>query len=64
MVDFLAWLQDLGRDASPTVAGFQAKPLYLLLSVLMPVTIGLAVGFGLRTVERILGLGAPRPGGH
>ena len=61
---FLAWLQELGRDAYPMVEGFQAKPVYLLLSVLMPVTIGLTVGFGLRMVERFLGLGAPRGGGH
>jgi hypothetical protein len=63
-MDFLAWLQDLGRTANPLAKGFQAKPLYLLLSVLMPVTIGLVVGFGLRAVERILGINPPRGGGH
>ena len=63
-MDLLAWLQDLGRDANPLVEGFQAKPLYLLISVLMPVTIGMAVGFGLRTIERVLGIESPRGGGH
>ena len=63
-MDLLAWLQDLGRNANPSGPGFQPKPLYLLLSVLMPVSIGLLVGFGVRAVERFLGIQSPRGGGH
>ncbi len=63
-MDFLAWLQELGRDADPLGGGFQPQPLYLLVCVLMPVTIGLAVGFGLRTIERILGIQRAQGGGH
>ncbi len=63
-MDLLAWLQALGRDADPLAAGFQARRLYLLVSVLMPVGIGLTVGFGLRAVERLLGVVPTQRGGH
>ncbi len=63
-MNLLAWLQGLGRTADPTAQGFQAQPLYLLVSVLMPVTIGLAVGFGVRLLERLLGRERARGGGH
>lgn len=63
-MNFLAWLQELGRTADPTSKGFEARPLYLLMSVLMPVTIGLAVGLGVRLIERILGIERARRGGH
>lgn len=54
-VDFLGWLQSLGKDASPA-PGFQARPLYVLVSVALPVTVGLGMGFLLRLVERIFGV--------
>ncbi len=63
-MDLLGWLQELGRDADPLTEGFQAQPLYLVVCVLMPLAIGLTVGFGLRTVERILGIQRPGGGGH
>lgn len=54
-MDILGWLQDLGKDASPA-PGFQARPLYLLVSIALPVTLGLFVGFSLRLLERVLGV--------
>ncbi len=62
-MDFLGWLQDLGKDASPA-PGFQARPLYLLVSVALPVTLGLFVGFSLRLVERLLGVELGKRAGH
>lgn len=62
-MDFLGWLQDLGKDASPA-PGFQARPLYLLVSVVLPVTLGLFVGFSLRLVERLLGVELGKRAGH
>jgi hypothetical protein len=62
-VDILSWLQALGRDADPARAGFQAKPMYLVVSVVLPVAIGLVVGFGLRLIERLFGVELGR-GGH
>ncbi len=62
-MDIVGWLQALGRDANPAAEGFQAQPLYILVSVLMPVTIGLFVGLGLRLIERVFGIELGR-GGH
>jgi len=62
-MDVLGWLQQLGKDADPTAEGFQAKPLYLLVSVLLPVTIGLVVGYGLKAIERVFGITLAK-GGH
>lgn len=62
-MEFLNWLQELGKDASPA-PGFQARPLYILVSVFLPVLVGLAVGYGLRLVERIFGVELGRGGGH
>jgi hypothetical protein len=63
-VDILSWLQGLGRDADPALAGFQAQPLYLLVAVALPISIGLVVGFGLRLVERLFGVELGRGAGH
>jgi len=63
-VDLLTWFQELGRDANPAVKGFQAQPMYVLVSVLLPVTIGMVVGFGLRLIERVLGMELGKGGGH
>ncbi len=60
---FLAWLQQLGADADVAAKGFQARPLYLAVAVLLPVTIGLFVGFGLRLIERVFGVTLAK-GGH
>ncbi len=60
---FLDWLQALGKDANPAAGGFQAQPMYILACVLLPVTIGLIVGFGLRMIERVFGVEVGR-GGH
>jgi hypothetical protein len=54
-VDLLGWLQSLGQDAGPA-PGFQARPLYVLVSVALPVTVGLGMGFLLRLIERIFGV--------
>ncbi len=62
-MDFLSWLQQLGTDADPARDGFQARPLYILVAVLLPVTLGLAVGYGLKLVERMFGITLAK-GGH
>jgi len=62
-VEFVNWLQSLGKDASPA-PGFQARPLYILVSVFLPIFVGLAVGFSLRFVERIFGVELGKGGGH
>lgn len=63
MHELIAWLQALGVDADPVKPGFQASPSYLLACICIPVVIGLAVGFGLRAIERFLGIQLGR-GGH
>lgn len=62
-MDYLSWLQQLGRDANPAADGFQARPLYVLVAILLPVTIGLFVGYGLRLIERVFGITLAK-GGH
>jgi hypothetical protein len=62
-VDILGWLQGLGTDADTTTAGFQARPLYVVVAIFLPATIGLIVGFGLRLLERVFGVELGR-GGH
>ncbi len=54
-MDIIGWLQSIARDAS-TRPGFQPQLLYVMTSVLLPVLIGLAVGFSLRLIERIFGI--------
>jgi hypothetical protein len=61
-MDFLSWLQDLGRDANPAVKGFQARGMYVLMCVFLPVVVGLFVGFGLRFIEQVLGVELGRGG--
>ncbi len=63
-MDFLSWLQDLGRDADPASPGFQAKPLYVVMCVMLPVVMGLIAGYGIRMIERIFGIELGRRGGH
>ena len=60
---FIQWLQHLGTDADPSTPGFQARALYVVVCLAMPITIGLFVGFGLRTIERVFGIQMGR-GGH
>jgi len=62
-VEFLNWLQNLGKDASPA-PGFQARPMYVLVSVFLPVLVGLAVGFTLKGIERLLGVELGKGGAH
>jgi hypothetical protein len=62
-VEFVSWLQSLGKDASPA-PGFQARPMYVLVSVILPILVGLFVGFSLRLVERVLGVELGKGGGH
>ena len=62
-MEFLNWLQNLGKDASPE-PGFQARPMYVFVSVLLPVLVGLAVGFTLRLIERVLGVELGKGGAH
>ncbi len=63
-MEFLNWLQNLGMDANPSADGFQAGPVYVLVCVALPVVFGLAVGFGLRFIERMFGVELGRGGGH
>ncbi len=62
-MDFLGWLQNLGNDASPA-PGFQAQPLYLAVSIALPVAMGLFVGFALRLLERIFDVELGKRGVH
>lgn len=55
-MDFLSWLQDLAKDANPAAKGFQARPMYVFMCVVLPVVVGLVVGFGLRFIEQVLGI--------
>lgn len=59
----IQWLQHLGTDADPGSPGFQARFLYVVVCLAMPITIGLLVGFGLRAIERFFGIELGR-GGH
>lgn len=63
-MEFLNWLQALGKDANPSVPGFQAGPMYIFVCVALPVVFGLCVGFGLRLIERIFGVELGKRGGH
>jgi hypothetical protein len=63
-MDILRWLQDLGKDADPTAKGFQARPMYVFMSVMLPVFMGLLAGYGLRLLERVFGIELGRRGGH
>jgi hypothetical protein len=63
-MDWLSWLQNLGRDADPLTKGFQPRPLYIIMSVMLPATFGFLVGMGLRLIERILGVELGRGGRH
>ncbi len=62
-MNFIQWLQELGKDSDPASPGFQAQWLYLLVCVAMPIIIGVFVGFGLRAIERIFGIELGK-GGH
>jgi hypothetical protein len=62
-VGIFEWLQALGKDADAMAKGFQAQPMYILVCVLMPVSIGLFVGYGLRFIERTFGVELGK-GGH
>ena len=55
-MDFLSWLQGLGKDASPAIDGFQASPSYIFVCVILPVLFGLIVGVGLDLIERMFGV--------
>lgn len=63
-MDFLSWLQDLGIDANATAEGFQVRPMYIFMCILLPVCFGLIVGIGLRLLERLFGIELGRGGGH
>jgi hypothetical protein len=60
---FIQWLQHLGTDADPSTPGFQARTLYVVICLAMPITIGVLVGTGLRAIERCFGVELGR-GGH
>jgi hypothetical protein len=60
---FIQWLQALGKDSDPATKGFQAQLLYVAVCIIMPVSIGLFVGFSLRAIERIFGIELGK-GGH
>lgn len=62
-MDLIRWLQALGADTDPGAPGFQPSVAYLLASLVLPVAIGLVVGFGLRLIERLFGVELGR-GGH
>jgi hypothetical protein len=63
-MDFLNWLQNLGRDTNTAAKGFQPSPMYIFISVMLPVVFGLVVGLGLRLIERIFGVELGKRGGH
>ncbi len=47
----------------PATPGYQAGTAYVLLSVALPLVVGIAVSFILGTIERVLGSGM-LGGGH
>jgi len=63
-MEFLDWLQRLGRDANSTAEGFQPSASYILISVFMPVVFGLIVGLGLRLIEWVFGVELGKGGSH
>jgi hypothetical protein len=63
-MEFFNWLQALGVDANEAAEGFQAKPMYVFICVLLPVAFGLVVGFGLSLIERVIGMELGKGGGH
>ena len=63
-MEFLNWLQALGKDGNRSAEGFQAETMYVVVCVVMPVVFGLCVGFGLRAIERIFGVELGKRGGH
>lgn len=62
-MEFLNWLQNLGKNAGPG-PGFHARPMYVLVSVFLPVLVGLTVGFTLRLIEHVLGVELGKGGAH
>ena len=62
-MNWITWLHELGRDADPGSKGFQAGGMYVVISVALPVAIGLFVGFGFRLVEAAFGIRLGK-GGH
>ncbi len=60
---FLRWLQELARSTSPA-GRFHARPEYVIVSVALPVAIGLFVGFSLRLLERLFGIELGKHGSH
>ena len=63
-MDFLSWLQNLGKDTDAVAKGFQPSPMYIIISVMLPVVFGLVVGIGLRLIERVFGVELGKGGGH
>ena len=63
-MDFLSWLQELAKDADQAAKGFQARPMYVFMCVMLPVVVGLFVGFGLRFIEQVFGLEIGKGGRH
>lgn len=53
-MDFLNFISDISLDAQPDLPGFQARPLYVLLSVVAPLIFGMLVGQILRLIETVL----------
>jgi hypothetical protein len=62
-VDIVTWLQELGRSVGDGPR-FHARPLYVVVCVVLPVTWGLSVGFLLRAIEKIVGVELGRGGAH
>jgi hypothetical protein len=58
-LEFLNWLQ--GATRAPRRG---RGALYVLVSVVLPVLVGLAAGFGLRLIERVFGVELGKGGGH
>ncbi|NSW55004.1 MAG: hypothetical protein HPY44_03240 [Armatimonadetes bacterium] len=53
-MDFLKFVADISLDAQPDLPGFQARPLYVVLSVVAPLIFGMLVSQVLRVVETVL----------
>ena len=50
---FFEYLLNLTADADPMKSGFQARPMYLFLTIAVPVVLGALLGGLLKIIERM-----------
>ncbi len=50
---FFEYLLNLAYDADPLKSGFQARPMYLLFTIAIPILLGVLLGSLLKILERM-----------